>query len=320
MRLHRDYALQEQAASGGGRIDVFRVILQLGVPLLFRPLSGLLGAFLPRPTPGILVTTQRNLSIQRFTAAHELGHYVLEHAASLDDESILKRSPYNRPTYSQVEIAADVFAAEFLIPKWLLLTHLSRQNWSHSEVAQPAIVYQLSLRLGTSYSATCRALLRHGITDNSTYSVQAAQMPKAIKKSILGQAPPENWRSDVWLLGPNDEGAIIEGRPGDIFIVRLRENVGSGYLWNFDSLVSQPFSVIRDERVMSSQTGSIGGEVERVVAAQSQREAQQEGHLQFQESRPWQASSEPLNRFSFSYALFVENGIPRAARTSLAAA
>ena len=61
------------------------------LPLLLRPLKGLLGAYLPHPIPGVLVTTERPLSIQRFTAAHEVGHFRLEHLPSLDDESILRR-------------------------------------------------------------------------------------------------------------------------------------------------------------------------------------------------------------------------------------
>jgi hypothetical protein len=38
-----------------------------------QPLDKLLGAYVPAEEPGILITTKRPLSIQRFTAAHELG-------------------------------------------------------------------------------------------------------------------------------------------------------------------------------------------------------------------------------------------------------
>ena len=38
------------------------------------------------------MTTQRQLPVQRFTAAHELGHAALGHEASLDEEEILKRA------------------------------------------------------------------------------------------------------------------------------------------------------------------------------------------------------------------------------------
>ena len=46
------------------------------ITVLFRPLEGLLGAYVPTPnSAGMLVTTQRDHHVQRFTAAHELGHH-----------------------------------------------------------------------------------------------------------------------------------------------------------------------------------------------------------------------------------------------------
>src|SRR5579871_1638985 len=82
-RLHRDLESETQIHQQGGNIDVFSATLRLGLPLLFRPLRGLLGAFLRDPIPGVLVTTERPLSIQRLTAAHELGHFWLKHQPSL---------------------------------------------------------------------------------------------------------------------------------------------------------------------------------------------------------------------------------------------
>ncbi len=101
-RLHRDLGMREHIAEHGGRIDVFGTLVTYGVPLLFKPLDGLLGVFLPEPSPGVLITTQRSLSIQRLTGAHEMGHYRLQHRPSLDDETILRRSPFfstSRYTY-----------------------------------------------------------------------------------------------------------------------------------------------------------------------------------------------------------------------------
>lgn len=40
-----------------------------------------------------MVTTERSLHIQRFTAAHELGHVILEHRGSMDRE-ILERGAF----------------------------------------------------------------------------------------------------------------------------------------------------------------------------------------------------------------------------------
>ena len=73
-RLHRDLAIRDASDGAGGAIDVFAAIYQLDLPLMLRPLKGLMGAFLNDPCPGILIGTGWRMNIQRFTAAHELGH------------------------------------------------------------------------------------------------------------------------------------------------------------------------------------------------------------------------------------------------------
>ena len=103
-----------------------------------------------------MVTTQRQLSIQRFTAAHELGHFYLEHKPSLDDENVLRRSPFqNRGLPDLQELEANTFAAAFLMPRWLVMQHCRQHKWTAADLLDPDNVYQLALRLGTSYKATC---------------------------------------------------------------------------------------------------------------------------------------------------------------------
>lgn len=50
-RLHSELSMQEHIAERGGRIDVFGTLFASNVPLLFKPLDGLLGVFLPKPAP-----------------------------------------------------------------------------------------------------------------------------------------------------------------------------------------------------------------------------------------------------------------------------
>ena len=67
--------------------DIIGVVTELGIPLLFRPLNNLLGAVVAfnGGVRGIMITTQRDLHVQRFTLAHELGHVLLGHTLSLDE-------------------------------------------------------------------------------------------------------------------------------------------------------------------------------------------------------------------------------------------
>src|SRR4051794_32273899 len=247
-RLHRDLGTEARVkhASGGG-VDVFDAVARLRIPLLLRPLKGLLGAYLSDPMPGVLVTTERPLNIQRFTAAHELGHWAFKHRPSLDDETILRRSPFAaRPGYDFQEVEADAFAIAFLLPRWLIAHHCQRHGWTTTTLRRPDVVYQLSLRLGSSYEATCWTLQRYNFVTPSVARSLVAAQPRDLKAALLGDYKPPNFRGDVWLLTEQDQGAEISGSQADLFVLRLPEHSGGGYLWNFDQLKDTNFVIVRD--------------------------------------------------------------------------
>lgn len=285
-RLHRQLDTRALIEQQGGSIDVFDAIRALELPLLLRPLKGLLGAFLNAPVPGVLVTTERPMSIQRFTAAHELGHFAMKHQPSLDDESILRRMPTSPEPGGQFqETEADAFAVAFLMPKWLLLSHAARQGWRVQDFRRPNIVYQLSLRLGASYEATCRTLVRYDLISLSTMNDLLRTQPRAMKVDLLNDYRPANYRGDVWLLTERDAGTRIDGSRNDLFVLRLEEHSGGGYLWDFEQLIASGFAIVRDDREAIDAQGIGGPVVRRVTAAV---EAAQRGRMSIEERRPWQ--------------------------------
>jgi Zn-dependent peptidase ImmA (M78 family)/predicted secreted protein len=300
--LHRDLGIREQTErSEEWKIDVFSVISRLGATLMFQPLDKLLGAYLPGEENGVLITTQRPLRIQRFTAAHELGHLYLRHEPSLDDEEILRRSPFSgRVMVDRQEREADAFAATFLIPSWLVAILLQRQGWSAASLADPLFAYQASLRLGTSYNATCYSFERHRIIDREQRARLLKVKPQEIKRATLAGYEPSDWRGDVWLLTDQDEGVLIEGGRNDLFVVRLRENSGAGYLWNFDQLKAAGFVLVADDRDEDNDTEKIGGIVTRRVTAQS--DDRRHGEVTLREQRPWMPQS-PIREFHLRYDL-----------------
>ena len=95
-QLHRDLDLQRRVTEGAGLVDVFEVIGELDIPLVFKRLTSALGLCLPAPLRGIMITTERGLHIQRFTGAHELGHAVLEHRGSVDREILVPWLAHSR--------------------------------------------------------------------------------------------------------------------------------------------------------------------------------------------------------------------------------
>jgi Zn-dependent peptidase ImmA (M78 family) len=181
-RLHRQLGSREIIETQGGSIDVFGAIFAIDLPLLLRPLQGLLGAYLNDPAPGVLVTTRRPMSIQRFTAAHELGHFTLRHEPSLDDESILRRIPLSGQSADNFqETEADAFAAAFMMPRWLIGWHCQRQGWQTLDLTQPNVVYQLALRIGASYEATCWTLVQNRLIARAVALNLAQFEPRDLK-------------------------------------------------------------------------------------------------------------------------------------------
>ena len=285
-RLHQQLGIRGLVENQNGSIDVFGAIHTLNLPLLLRPLKGLLGAYLNLPVPGLLVTTERQMSIQRFTAAHELGHFFMKHEPSLDDESILRRMPASPEPGDQFqETEADAFAVAFMLPKWLILLHAANQHWTTDDFRRSTVVYQLSLRLGASYEATCRTLVRYNLISIATMNEVLDTKPRAIKVDLLRDFKPADYKGDVWLLTARDAGSSISGSRNDMFVLRLTEHSGGGYLWNFEQLVESGFAIVRDLREATDHEGVGGPVVRRVTAAV---ENALRGQMSIDERRPWQ--------------------------------
>jgi hypothetical protein len=318
-RLHALLGSRKAFDEGhASRVDVFGVAMQLGATLLFRPLKGLLGAYLGKPVfpvPGIMVSTQRDLHVQRFTAAHELGHLYLGHAVpSLDEQVGLWRGEAK----DLREVAADAFASEFMLPRWLFIHHAARHMWEEPELERPENTYQLSLRLGASYEATCWGLHGHGILERPVVDKLRQQEPKTLKLAALAnRAPLTDSRADVWVIDERDDGLTFEGGPQDIVIFRCRERASAGYLWDEAQLRGQGFEVLADTRE-EADGDACGGDVTRVLVTRVTEP--REYRVSLSERRPWQPD-DSVAKLSIGFDLLgKEEGLPRRARKAMAAA
>jgi uncharacterized protein DUF955/chagasin family peptidase inhibitor I42 len=313
-RLHRDFGSEADVERNAGCIDVFGSIGKVGATVLFRPLEGLLGACLSVPSCGVIISTKRPLPVQRFTGAHELGHVVMHHDGSLDGDEILRDDDLD----DDKEIQANAFASEFMMPKWLLGFHARRQKWDRDSMKNPRVVYQLSLRIGASYEATCISLKTHKLIEANTVANLMALPRKQIKQQLLGGFELDHWRRDVWLLTRHDEGALLQGQPEDLFLFRLDEQSGAGYLWDIHQLKEKGFTIVRDRRDLSNPD-AVGGPVEREIAAKSEKAS--EGELLLEQRRPWQRLGSPAGQLHLRYDLQgKEQGLPRSVRRKLEAA
>ena len=223
-------------AQSGHRIrtsfDIIGAVAERNVPLLFRPLDKLWGAFITvnDEARGIIVTTKLGLPVQRFTVAHELGHLLLGHRSSLDETVGFagRNAPASRPAE---EAAADTFASELLAPRQLLRASAKRHGWTRAKLHDPAHIYQLSLRLGISYQAACWALVTARVLTHAEAERLQSAPVKPLKQSLAPALSITNPWADVWALTETDTATSLEAGPDDIFAVQVQDHASAGYIW-----------------------------------------------------------------------------------------
>lgn len=128
-------ALIERFGIKSPPVPVDKLAKALGVRVEYNPfddeLSGM--AFLRDGRPVIGVNSQHHPNRQRFTIAHELGHIVLhrthlETAIMIDkSRNFMPRDPISAQGTNPLEVQANAFASELLLPRKLVLEALSER-------------------------------------------------------------------------------------------------------------------------------------------------------------------------------------------------
>jgi predicted secreted protein len=119
-------------------------------------------------------------------------------------------------------------------------------------------------------------------------------------------------------LTERDAGTRIDGSRDDLFVLRLEEHSGGGYVWDIDQLKASGFGIVRDELEAIDDEGVGGPIIRRVTAAPPDT---YRGRMSLDERRPWDPEP-PLSTLSVEFDLTgpEEEGLSRAARRSLLAA
>ena len=146
---------------------------------------------------------------------------------------------------------------------------MQRQQWSAPDLTNPHTVYQLSLRLGASYAATCHSLQQNKVFGVGMCDQLLAVKRREIKKRLAAPYEPADWRRDVWVITEGDDGILLEGSKADLVVVKLHEHSGSGYLWRLDDLEKAGLAVVKDSRAADPDEDLIGGVVFRTVISEA---------------------------------------------------
>lgn len=210
-------------------VDVFSAIERLDLDLTFLPLDNLLGAVMPTGRGGVIVTTERPPTVQRYTAAHEVGHWVLDaDRLALDGElEVNGSSPQLR------EQNAQLFASYFLMPAPLVRRVAADHGVPPGVVPGPEQVYLIARDLYTSYEATSRHLRNLGYITSLVLKELMAIAPLTAKRQVGRGRRPIDGHADVWTL----DAEAVEAHPNvnvrinDEVTIALPENRTTGYTW-----------------------------------------------------------------------------------------
>jgi Zn-dependent peptidase ImmA (M78 family) len=233
-----EFEVRKRIELGYTRIDPVRIAESADVPVMFQPMQKLLGAYINEGNdsrPGIMVNVSRGPGLVHMTCAHELGHFFMDHKPQVDF------AVEYGDNADIVERQADQFAFSMLVPRWLLKKILTRKEWLTS-LTDPVVVYQLSLRLGTSYTSTVWTLCRMNIVSRAVADELVQVPPIKMKAYLTGGEVPDD-AGDVWLINQHDRECILEPHKSDHFVFDLPSNAGSGYVWSMEEVAAKGYVV-----------------------------------------------------------------------------
>lgn len=274
------------------RVEVFDIIADERIWLRSGRLGNLFGAYERyEDVAGILIHALHPLSVQRYTAAHEYGHHVLGHQASLDDKTLI---------FDQVddvaEVAAQAFAGEFTMPLQLVnftLAQMGRRGTGLDLSAQDA--YQFAVELGVSYAAAVTHLLTLRRISPATARRLRRETPQEIKKRI-GGIPPNNPWSDVWSLDETNVDRPVSLGLRDELDVALSETPSSGYRWRVVEPAGGIMELVNDEFHDAADSGEVVG-ASGVRRLRFRVASAGVGRIVLANQRPWEASARSAATF-----------------------
>lgn len=269
-------------------IDVFKAIRRSGIWLVFHAMDNVLGVTLRQGAGGILINPERPLGMQRFTAAHELGHWYLHDDAALDDEDDVSGADDGLR-----ESEAHAFASAFLMPRRLVNQRLRAVRHRTPRTCRRADRVSGFPRPRRQLHRAARrapAPKRHHESTAGASGPDTSRSPEAASR----QTPAG--RSHVWITaGPGD--VELDVTVGDTVVLTLPENPTTGYRWSADPSADHRLSLRTDSLELSEQDRLGTPGIRKFVLG-----AGSEGRqiLRLVLRRPWETTVAPIETASLT--------------------
>ncbi len=265
-------------------VDVFAAIDRANLWLMFRPLEGMKGALCSAGSAtGVLVNSNHPFYLQRFTAAHELGHYRLGHPPTIDLDGEDDKADDPTCALSGTELEAESFASHFLMPPRAV-----RRALGDTQPSSPLDAYQAALRLQVSYAAMVSRLLALKFISYAQAREWRTIPPKRIKQSLTHGITGPLGQHNAWLVQDGSNEACLNPAIGDEVHVFVKEQSAAGYAWRASVSFDAPAREIASDSHHSES--QYGGSAERHIAYQVVERGS--GHLALSHSRGWEEQSE----------------------------
>ncbi len=221
LRQHLGYGPTEVGA------NVFEDLRKIGTHVFRRQLanSSISGLFILHPVAGkcVLVNYEEDVYRQRFTAAHEGGHAILDSS----DQVVVSFT--KSPKGDLREIRANTFAANLLLPRSLLLAIPDHKRWDEKKASEYAARFKVST------VALAVGLKENNLIDSGTFStVRSAMVPRDAKEDpeLPGSLSPKGKERKLTLLRRGlsdyyvglcfdayDQGYVTAGRLAEILLL-----------------------------------------------------------------------------------------------------
>jgi Zn-dependent peptidase ImmA (M78 family)/transcriptional regulator with XRE-family HTH domain len=161
-------------------VNIYRALSCFGLRARSTTLHLISGAFISGGgtwPPGVLINSDQPYERQRYSAAHELGHFVLNHAPDGTQPIV---SPLGR-RFEPKEVEADSFAAEFLMPTSMIAAEL-KQLSSREKLEDH--VYRLADRFLVSFQAMTLRLSHLGFVTATQKNVLLKMRPSDLEEKL----------------------------------------------------------------------------------------------------------------------------------------